>query len=277
MRHVEKYNENSAKKAVHALLLRNDLVNGNSQIASDFINAGEFLELQKNEELITKGSEDRDVYFLIQGDVTIWNDGNPTEITRSAPRQVGEIAAARNCRRTVTVKVSTDYLDVLKISSDTFLKWFEKDLEFQNNVNREIADISLPWIASDRGRKNSWWPDGKVLAQIFLGVAICLIGIGLYPTIGILWSTILVMILLGSLALAGYLFTLKRTLILSFLGSTSMLVGLAGPQFLGAAAAKSEFFGGYIEFAQSAGWQGVAAASLAAIFSLIGYKVFDLH
>lgn len=275
MKLLEKYNESSARNAVYEILLRNDLVDGNSEIASDFISSGQFFELEKDEELITKGKEDTDVYFLILGDVTIWNNGNPTEITRTAPRQVGEIAAARNCRRTATVKVSTEYLDVLKVPSDTFMNWYDRNLEFQNNVNRAMADIGLPWIASDRGKVTSWWSNGKLLAQFFVGTATCLIGLALYPTIGILWSIIVVLLLLAIITLIGHFLNLKRSMIISFLSSISMLVALAGPQFFGAAAINSGWFGGYVEFAQSAGWQGLIATSLASLLSLIGYKVFD--
>jgi predicted nucleotide-binding protein len=102
-------------------LRRQELADGNLDIALAFKKCGELVEFAKGDKLIEQYGEDNDVFLLISGAVAIVVKGNQLA-TRKAGQQVGEMAAIEPALKRSADVIALDTVVALKINSPNFVE-----------------------------------------------------------------------------------------------------------------------------------------------------------
>lgn len=104
---------------------RQELVDGDAELAKELIAAGELREFKQGEYLTRQEGEDDDVYLLVAGVVAIVVNGNNIG-TRRAREHVGEMAAVEPAQKRSADVVANETVVVLKVSSARFRAICEK-------------------------------------------------------------------------------------------------------------------------------------------------------
>ena len=94
-------------------LRRQELADGNLDIALAFKKCGELVEFAKGDKLIDQYGEDNDVFLLISGAVAIVVKGNQLA-TRKAGQQVGEMAAIEPALKRSADVIALNYIVYFK-------------------------------------------------------------------------------------------------------------------------------------------------------------------
>lgn len=93
-----------AKQELIQALCEQQLVAGSQTIARKLHRHGELRQLQPNEFLIKQGCDSCDVFFIIDGEVTILINGREIGVLRGKRQHVGEMAGLDSSRRSACVK-----------------------------------------------------------------------------------------------------------------------------------------------------------------------------
>jgi predicted nucleotide-binding protein len=140
-------------------LRRQELADGNLDIALAFKKCGELVEFAKGDKLIDQYGEDNDVFLLISGAVAIVVKGNQLA-TRKAGQQVGEMAAIEPALKRSADVIALDTVVALKISSPNFVE-----------IGRSFPQIWLP-LARELSRRlyqrNDLIPPPNEFAKLFI-------------------------------------------------------------------------------------------------------------
>jgi len=121
------------------VLLDQKLVQRERGVAEKLADSGTLVEFKAPTTIIEQGGTDTDVYFIINGKVTIFVN-NREVATRGPGEAVGEMAAIDpSARRSATSKAGSDVL-ALKVGADTFVKAAEGSASVWKAAVKIIAD-----------------------------------------------------------------------------------------------------------------------------------------
>jgi CRP/FNR family transcriptional regulator, cyclic AMP receptor protein len=143
--------EGTNRPQLVAALARQELANGNTQLAELLCTKGELVEFAAGENMIVQGGGDNDVFFLVMGAVSIIINGAQIN-SRRAGQHIGEMAAIEpSLPRSATVHVLEPAVAV-KLSSAEFMTVNERfpeiglrlAMELSRRLMQRNRTISLP-------------------------------------------------------------------------------------------------------------------------------------
>lgn len=135
---ISKFVGESGRSRLIEVLSRNPGVGFDAQIAKFIAENGELQSFVEGHEIITQGDgEDRDVYFLLQGEVSVVINGT-VKRSRKAPFQVGELAALdAAAKRSASVVVKSETVELVRLNVEDFERLID---EFPGFVARIEED-----------------------------------------------------------------------------------------------------------------------------------------
>lgn len=144
-----------------ATLLRNELINGDDEIAKRVMDAGKPATFSKGEKIIEQGASDDCVYFMLSGDVEVRINDRHIDFT-GAPYTVGEMAAKKaGAPRTADVIVHSARLETLVVSGTDFRKLMREFLTFRTNLENAVDTLSRKKISQlgepFEKKGTAWW------------------------------------------------------------------------------------------------------------------------
>ncbi|MFC7049519.1 cyclic nucleotide-binding domain-containing protein [Emcibacter nanhaiensis] len=125
-----------------SILLRNELISNNQEIAEKVLQRGKLITFSKNEKVIEQGADDDCVYFILSGEVTIRVNKRVID-KRNTPYSFGEMAAKKAGEtRTADVIVESKKLEAIVLSGTDFRKLIIEHSVFANNLEDSIDTLS---------------------------------------------------------------------------------------------------------------------------------------
>lgn len=155
-----------ASERQEAVLLRNELVAGNQEIARRITGVAVYCVFSMRERLIQQGAFDDTVYFILSGRVEIIINKRHIDF-RGPPYSVGELAAKKAGEaRTADVIVMSDKLEALVISGSEFRKLMHDFSDFAKNLDDAIDALSrrkITQLGEPSGKAGWSWPTVSAL------------------------------------------------------------------------------------------------------------------
>ena len=155
------------------VLVGNPAISGDAKVAEQIAEKAIIRKFSKGDVLIEQNATDRDVFFLLSGEVEIEVDGQITA-TRKTPRSVGEMAAVDPSeRRSATVIAKTDTVVVARVEYRDFNTLCDQFPSFLANMNQDIRSRfreRLGLRVADVKRINRW-PYISICSGIFAAIA----------------------------------------------------------------------------------------------------------
>jgi CRP/FNR family transcriptional regulator, cyclic AMP receptor protein len=130
--------ENDGRSLLIEALKKQELVGGNEATAVALIEAGELVEFKPGEDLIVRGGQDNDAYFLVAGSVAILVKGTQVA-SRKAGTTVGEMAAIEPAQLRAATVSAEDLTVALKVSSPQLLRVGESHPQIWRPIARELS------------------------------------------------------------------------------------------------------------------------------------------
>ena len=141
------------------VVARNPAVAGDKKVAKQLTKNASIELYSKGDVLITQGATDRDVYFLLSGEVDI-QVNNQVKATRIPPISVGEMAAVDpDATRSATVVAKTENVVVARVKYREFNEICKRYPDFLNGMNRDIRNRfreRLGYRIADEKRLKLW-------------------------------------------------------------------------------------------------------------------------
>ncbi len=134
-----RFEGDAGQEQARSVLLNNPAVGGNEDVANRLLATGNLTFFRRGNPLIKEGDHDKDVYFLLAGEVDIVFGARLGSI-RSSPNQVGEMAAIDpGKKRSANVIARSDEVAALRVSGAEFNAIRNENSDFQNRLQREMS------------------------------------------------------------------------------------------------------------------------------------------
>lgn len=160
-----------------ATVLRNELVDGNEEIAQRVMRLGRLKTFPSGHHLIEKGNIDDCVYFILSGGVDVSIGGRHIDV-RKSPETVGEMAAKKpGAERTADVYVGSKPIEVLVLSGDSFRQIMSEYAAFSERLADLIDRLSRSKISQLGEKVARKWLTWEALSGI---IAVLMGGAGSY-------------------------------------------------------------------------------------------------
>ncbi len=143
------------------ILLRNQLVNGDTDVADKIFSIGTYNTFVKNETIIEQGDSDDYVYFILSGDVNVYVNNVKID-SRGSTQTVGEMAAKKaGEKRTGDVIVVSDLLETIAVAGTDFRNIMASFPKFTENLEELIDQMGRAKIEQlgtvESSKTLPWW------------------------------------------------------------------------------------------------------------------------
>ncbi|MEM5521618.1 cyclic nucleotide-binding domain-containing protein [Sulfitobacter sp. AS59] len=141
---------------IREILLQSEILSGLPETVEKFLDAaGESIEFSKGDMLIREGADDRDVYFVLTGNIAILKnnqDGTTHERhSYDAPQSVGEIAAQKADQfRTASVMANSERVVALKVPAQVYCDAIAENSEFDRRAHQRNLQMTVRNIGARR-------------------------------------------------------------------------------------------------------------------------------
>jgi CRP/FNR family transcriptional regulator, cyclic AMP receptor protein len=130
--------ENDGRPLLVEALKKQELVGGDDAIANALVDVGQLVEFEPGKDLIVRGGQDNDVFFLVAGSVAIVVKGTQVA-SRKAGATVGEMAAVEPAQPRGATVSAEDLTVALKVTSPQLLLIGESHPQIWRPLARELS------------------------------------------------------------------------------------------------------------------------------------------
>lgn len=111
---IQRFDGATGRDILIEALLEQQLVGGNRDLANEFAEKGDLVEVSDGDQLITQGAEDNDLYLIIAGSFRVLVNGREVS-RRGRGAHVGEMAVVEPTQRRAASVIATEPAILLKL------------------------------------------------------------------------------------------------------------------------------------------------------------------